>query len=73
MPLLSGAAGMAWLLAVEAAIKAAASAAITRLVFIAYFLLFLFAEISLGKGRDHASTKLNPVPDCTIETFQGTP
>jgi hypothetical protein len=41
MLLLRAAAGMAWLLAVEPVIKAAASAAITRLVFIAY-LLFWF-------------------------------
>ena len=39
MLLLSGAAGMAWVLAVEPAIKAAASAAIMRLVFIAISLL----------------------------------
>ena len=53
MLLLSGAAGMAWLLAVEPVIKAAASAAIMRLVFIDYLLLCcgLFAEISLEKGR----------------------
>jgi hypothetical protein len=53
MLLLRGAAGMAWLLAVEPVIKAAASAAIMRLVFIAYLLFCLsFAEIiSLDKGR----------------------
>jgi hypothetical protein len=52
MLLPSWAAGMAWLLAVEPVIKAAASAAIMRLVFIAYLLpvFWLFAEISLGKG-----------------------
>ena len=53
MLLLSGAIGIAWLLTAEPVIKAAASAAIMRLVFIDYLLLCcdLFAEISLGRGR----------------------
>ena len=53
MLLLSGAAGMAWLLVVEPVIKAAASAATMKLVFIDYLLLCcgLFAEISLQEGR----------------------
>ena len=51
MLLLRGAAGMAWLLAVEPVIKAAASAAITRLVFIAFSLLRcrFFAKINFGE------------------------
>jgi hypothetical protein len=50
----SGAAGMAWLLAVEPIVKTAASAAAMRLVFIVYLLLcfVLFAEISLRKDAD---------------------
>jgi hypothetical protein len=52
MLLLSGAAGTAWLLAAEPVIRAAASAATMRLVFIAYLLFCsdLFAETPLRKG-----------------------
>jgi hypothetical protein len=51
MLLPSGAAGMAWLLAVEPVIKAAASAATMRLVFIALspFVLWFVSGDLLGK------------------------
>ena len=58
MLLLRGAAGMAWLLAVEPVIKAAASAAITRLVFIAYLLFVVVV------GGDLLEKTLARVPSC---------
>jgi hypothetical protein len=51
MLLLRGAAGMPWLLTVEPVIKAAASAAITRPVFIASPVGLRCARLSWGKDE----------------------
>jgi hypothetical protein len=74
MLLLRGAAGMAWLLAVEPVIKAAASAAIMRLVFIAYLLLWFVGGDLLGghgwRSRNHNNSQ---GPDGPVGDVSGYP
>ena len=74
MLLLRGAAGMAWLLAVEPVIKAAASAAITMPVFIASPVASsLCAALFGGKGRGTRTHHDASVPVCPIDRSAGSP
>ena len=73
MLLLSGAAGMAWLLTVEPVIKTAASAAITMPVFIASPVVFVVRGSLWGEGTRSREKEGAPVPVGRIEDIPGSP